>query len=100
MLLRFIRNILVMAALAIGAAVSPAFADQPATYTARFSNVAVGGYDVVSYFTENRPVRGTEQFKIIHRGAEYRFASAEHLATFRANPDRYAPIHLLAWPRH
>ena len=91
MLLRFIRNILVMAALAIGAAVSPAFADQPATYTARFSNVAVGGYDVVSYFTENRPVRGTEQFKIIHRGAEYRFASAEHLATFRANPDRYAP---------
>ena len=36
-------------------------------------------------------MRGSQQFSITHAGYEYRFASAEHLATFRANPARYLP---------
>ncbi|MBI1251626.1 MAG: YHS domain-containing protein [Alphaproteobacteria bacterium] len=82
---------LAAASLGVAAFAAPAYADQPATYTGRLSNVAVGGYDPVAYFTDGRPVRGNQQFRILHRGAEYRFASAEHLATFRANPDRYVP---------
>ena len=58
---------------------------------AMFSRVAVGGYDPVAYFTDGRPVRGSNQFRIMHQGYEYRFASAEHLAAFRANPARYVP---------
>jgi len=96
MILTCIRTLLISMAMAVVgvtavAVATPAFADQPATYTGRFSNVAVGGYDPVAYFTAGRPVRGSDAFKIIHRGAEYRFASAENLAAFRANPDRYAP---------
>ena len=36
-------------------------------------------------------MRGTTEFRINHQGYEYRFASAEHLAAFRANPSRYLP---------
>lgn len=71
-------------------AAAPALA-QPATYTAPFSNVGVGGYDVVAYFTDGRPVRGTTQFRTTHNEIEYRFATAEHLAAFRADPARYLP---------
>jgi len=78
-------------ALAAGVAVAPAYADQPPVHTGILSNVAVGGYDPVAYFTDGRPVRGTTQHRITHQGYEYRFASAEHLAAFRANPARYLP---------
>lgn len=84
-----------LAALAIAfatfAPTAPAFADERPIYTAPFSNVGVSGYDVVAYFTDGRPVRGVSQFRISHQGVEYRFASAEHLAAFRANPARYLP---------
>lgn len=68
-----------------------AFADQPPVHTGLLSNIAVSGYDPVAYFTDGRPVRGNAQFRIVHQGYEYRFATAEHLAAFRANPARYLP---------
>lgn len=70
---------------------APAYADQAPVYTSVLSRVAVGGYDPVAYFTDGHPVRGAAQFRINHEGYEYRFASAEHLAAFRANPSRYLP---------
>src|SRR5690606_23658219 len=70
---------------------APAHADQAPVYTSFLSRVAVGGYDPVAYFTEGRPVRGNAQHRIMHDGYEYRFASAENLAAFRANPARYLP---------
>lgn len=72
-------------------AAAPAYADEAPVHTAMFSRVAVGGYDPVAYFTDGRPVRGSTEHRITHQGYEYRFASAEHLATFRANPSRYQP---------
>jgi YHS domain-containing protein len=84
-----------LAAIAIGfaafAPAAPAFADQRPVYTGLIGNVGVSGYDVVSYFTDGRPTRGTTQFRTTHQGIEYRFASAEHLATFQAAPARYLP---------
>jgi len=86
------RNLLLAVALAAGAiAATPAYADQAPVYTSLLSRVAVSGYDPVAYFTDGRPVRGSQQFSATHQGYEYRFASAEHLAAFRANPSRYAP---------
>jgi YHS domain-containing protein len=69
----------------------PAFAAKPPVYTGVLSNVAVGGYDPVAYFRQGEPVRGTAQFKILHRGVEYRFANAANLAAFRENPNAYVP---------
>ena len=70
-------------ALAAFAPAAPAFADERPVYTAPFSNVGIGGYDVVAYFTAGRAVRGAAQFKTTHQNVEYRFASAA--------PARYLP---------
>ncbi|MEQ1810165.1 MAG: YHS domain-containing (seleno)protein [Terricaulis sp.] len=88
------RKLLIAAAFATAAVwgvSAPAYADQAPVYTGLLSRVAVSGYDPVAYFTDGRSVRGSEQFSINHQGFEYRFASAEHLAAFRANPSRYTP---------
>ncbi|MGQ0682296.1 YHS domain-containing (seleno)protein [Bradyrhizobium sp.] len=49
------------------------------------------GYDPVAYFTEGRPTLGKSEFERDWDEARYRFASAQHMTLFRAEPDRYAP---------
>jgi len=73
------------------AAPGVAFAKTAPVYTGTFSNVAVGGYDSVAYFTQGKPVQGSSQYKVTYNGAEFRFASAANLAKFKASPARYAP---------
>ena len=53
--------------------------------------LALRGYDPVAYFTVKRPMVGDPQYQYEWDGGLYRFASAEHLALFKANPDRYLP---------
>jgi YHS domain-containing protein len=53
--------------------------------------VIIEGYDPVAYFTENKPVKGTEQFKAEFEGATYWFASAEHADLFKKDPKKYEP---------
>ena len=55
------------------------------------SGTAIRGYDTVAYFTEGGPVEGSEEFTTEWMGAEWRFASAEHLDLFEAEPGKYAP---------
>lgn len=54
---------------------------------------AVGGYDVVAYHVDHRPVRGAEAHAAEFGGATWLFASAEHRATFLENPGRYVPAY-------
>jgi YHS domain-containing protein len=49
------------------------------------------GYDPVAYFTLSRPTRGMAQYEYVFDGVRYRFANAQHLDLFKANPDKYAP---------
>ena len=49
------------------------------------------GHDVVAYFTQGRHAPGSTQFKSVHEGVTFRFASAEHKALFDASPARYLP---------
>lgn len=53
--------------------------------------VAVKGYDVVAYFTDNKPVKGSPEFTCPWQGATWQFASAEHRAAFARAPAKYAP---------
>jgi YHS domain-containing protein len=62
----------------------------PAVYTAS-DKLAVGGYDVTTYFTQGKPVRGSARHELMLRGATWRFASGESKARFQANPSAYAP---------
>ncbi len=55
------------------------------------NGIAIQGYDPVAYFTENKPVKGSDQFTTEYDGAKYQFSSAENKAAFTADPAKYAP---------
>lgn len=54
-------------------------------------DVMLGGYDPVSYFQGEKPVRGAVEFALRHRHGTYFFADRTNLERFRATPDRFAP---------
>lgn len=53
--------------------------------------VAIGGYDVVSYFNALKPVKGTSTNKHTYNNITYHFATADNLQAFKANPEKYVP---------
>jgi len=55
--------------------------------------LAVHGYDVVAFFTEAKPVFGTDAHAFAHNGGTYRFASQANLDAFKANPSKYEPAY-------
>ena len=87
-------TIMKLAALAfIGAvpAFTPAFAAPAPEISVAEDGLAARGYDVTAYFTERKPVEGSAAHQVQHKGATWRFASAEAQARFQANPAAYAP---------
>lgn len=69
------------------AAASTAFADE--IYTT--NGVAINGYDAVAYFTDHKPVKGSDKFVTSYKGATFYFASAAHREAFVKDPEHYAP---------
>jgi hypothetical protein len=55
--------------------------------------LAMRGYDPVSAVEDGRAERGSPRLAWWFDGAEYRFASAAHLAAFRAAPQRFVPAY-------
>lgn len=53
--------------------------------------VAIKGYDPVAYFTAGAPTVGSAEHATTWHGAEWRFATADNLAAFEADPEKYAP---------
>jgi YHS domain-containing protein len=49
------------------------------------------GYDVVAYFTDNKPVKGDPAIKSVYKDVTFRFATAEHKAMFDKSPEKYIP---------
>jgi YHS domain-containing protein len=52
---------------------------------------AVHGYDAVSYFADGKPQVGSAKYEYEWQGVRWRFVSAAHRDSFKANPERYAP---------
>jgi hypothetical protein len=52
-----------------------AFADRANPVFQDSGGVAIRGYDLVAYFTDQKPVKGSEQFTYTWMGATWRFAS-------------------------
>lgn len=57
----------------------------------RKGGLALGGYDPLSYFREESPVKGDPKLALEVAGARYLFASEENLAAFAAEPQKYQP---------
>lgn len=82
------RRFLLISALATIAA-TPALAGQSAIFQS--SGSAASGYDVVAYFTESRPIDGSDAYTAGYEGATWRFSSAANRDLFVADPAKYAP---------
>jgi len=55
------------------------------------SDIALSGFDPVSFFTNTTPANGSPMIRAEHEGATYLFETERSRDTFMADPDRYAP---------
>jgi YHS domain-containing protein len=53
--------------------------------------LAVSGFDVVAYFTQNKAVKGDAKLAVFYEGITYRFSSDANKALFLKNPKNYEP---------
>ncbi len=53
--------------------------------------VILQGYDAVSYFTENKAVKGDPAYTARFDGATYWFSSEAHASMFKDHPEMFAP---------
>lgn len=90
---RFIGAAATSAALALGAFSAPAFAVKHTggEYNTLYAGLGAKGFDVVAYFTDGKPVQGSDRHTAEYGGVKWQFVSKEHRDLFAANPQRYAP---------
>jgi len=60
-------------------------------FNSLYAGLGAKGHDVVSYFTDGKPVAGEDAYIAEHAGLKWQFASAEHRDLFKADPARYLP---------
>lgn len=84
---RIFRVISVVVLASIG---SLAFAGHVAINTDN-NDLAIMGYDPVSYFTDKKAKKGKAKYTAVYNGAVYNFASVSNRDVFRANAEKYAP---------
>lgn len=87
---KFSRRVFIGAAVGVVAALSIPMA-RAGELVYQSGGVAINGYDPVAYFTMNKPVEGDAAHAIEWNGATWRFSSADNLASFKADPEKYAP---------
>ncbi|MGB1298909.1 MAG: YHS domain-containing (seleno)protein [Psychrobium sp.] len=58
---------------------------------ANANDLAIKGYDTVSYFTKGAPTKGSDKYTAAYNGAIYQFSSAHNRDLFKAEPAKYAP---------
>lgn len=62
-----------------------------AAFNLNNKQVALSGYDPVSYFTASKPILGKANFATAYAGVTYYFSSAENKELFKKNPAQYEP---------
>jgi YHS domain-containing protein len=60
-------------------------------YNVSGDRLAIQGYDPVAYFTDNSAQEGKKDIAYVYDGVTYRFASVQHLQSFKSDPERYQP---------
>ena len=77
----------------VGCATKPGqiWQDTPVPPIDARAGLGLEGYDGVAYFTDHRPIKGSEAYTRQWQGVTWQFASAEHRDLFAADPLRYVP---------
>lgn len=87
-------KVLAFMAVAVGVATpltSYAVKQTGGEYNTMYAGIGAKGYDVVAYFTQGKPVQGSDKYESVYGGVTWHFASKEHREMFEANPEKYAP---------
>jgi len=58
---------------------------------ANANDIAIHGYDAVSYFTDSKAVKGNQKYSATYKSAIYQFSSESNRDQFRNNPEKFAP---------
>lgn len=80
---------LAAAALSLTVLAGAASADEITTFVK--GDAAIGGTDPVAYFTQGKPVAGSDEFTAVYDDVTWKFSSAENRDLFKADPAKYAP---------
>jgi YHS domain-containing protein len=89
--LRVLWTMVFMLTVTLGANGIPTVATAGEVNATSIGGVAIDGTDPVAYFSEGKAVEGRSDFSYDWMGATWRFASAENLEKFKADPEAYAP---------
>lgn len=85
---RILLVILTLSSLTIS---NTALAGLAPVYTSFLSNNAVGGYDTVEYFKQNKAIKGKNEFQTEWKDTIWLFSSKKNLNAFLKSPEKYAP---------
>jgi YHS domain-containing protein len=84
-----------LTAIAIGIISVTAFAQDASALRKKQFNlddeIGIEGYDPVSYFTQNKAVKGKKDFAVYHQGVTYYFSTAANKEAFLKAPASYEP---------
>lgn len=84
--MKSLKSLLAIVATLLALAPMGAKADAP-----RDNIVGAGGYDLTSYFTQEKPQRGNGHHVAVVDGVNYLFASDENKKKFEAEPAKFLP---------
>jgi YHS domain-containing protein len=93
----YTRNILLISAIVISSLGAYSFYLTKQDYAAdsvifnTSKNIAINGYDTVSYQLDKRPQRGSATYQVSWAGSIWYFISLKNRELFTANPEKYAP---------
>lgn len=62
-------------------------------YNLSKDQLALEGYDPVTYFTEKKPQKGNNQYRFMYNGVEYQFKTEANKTEFVKNPAKYEPAY-------
>lgn len=55
------------------------------------NKLALNGYDPVSFFVNEKPIKGNDTIQFVWKDVSWKFASSENKVLFQSNPEKYAP---------
>jgi YHS domain-containing protein len=86
-IINFIKSVTVAATLAISSLSFAADID----INANANDLAIHGYDAVSYFTDSKASKGNHNYTATYKSAIYQFSSEKNREIFQNNPEKFAP---------
>lgn len=86
-IITLIKSVTVAATLVISSLSYAADIDVNATA----NDIAINGYDAVSYFTKSKAIEGNHKYTASYKSAIYQFSSEKNRDVFQSNPAKFAP---------